>query len=92
MSELYEGAGIFGHKPTPEEANAKAFVMPRAAQPSGFWPGYCCALSDMGVPFEEVNSILIAALNGQFAHNVEPAFMDEVADEYEEDDVLDETE
>lgn len=77
MSGLYEGMGVFGHKPTPDEAHAKAFVMPRGIG-DGFWPGYCCALADMGVPYLEVTAILYAACDGQFAHNCEPMFDDEI--------------
>ena len=82
---LYVGMGIFGHVPTPEEAHAKAFVMPRRAQPEGFWSGYCSALSDCGIPDAQVCEILMALCKGQFAHNVEPMFYDEL-DEFTEED------
>ena len=79
MSEsLYEGMGIFGHVPTPEEAHAKAFVMPRQAQPEGFWGGYCCALADCGVDDADIVKLIAAFCSGQFAHNVEPMFYDEL--------------
>lgn len=81
---LYEGTGIFGHVPTPEEAEAKAFVMHRHSQPDGFWAGYCSALADCGVPDDQVIPILLAFCKGQFAHNVEPMFRYEVEDEEEE--------
>lgn len=67
--------GLFGHVPTPEEIHAKAFAMDRRAQPEGMWAGYIMGLSDAGaVDDAKGGRLLIAALNGQFAHNVEPMF------------------
>lgn len=84
-NKLYEGMGIFGHVPTPEEAHAKAFVMPRQAQPEGFWAGYCSALSDCGVSDDKVFKLITALCSGQFAHNVEPMFYDELEPWEDED-------
>jgi hypothetical protein len=77
MSEI--GMGLFGHVPTPDEINARAFTLPRQAQPEGWWPGYVAGLRDAGAIYdEEAKQLLFAALDGQFAHNVEPIFNDEL--------------
>ena len=66
--------GMFGHVPTAAEAGAKAFTMDRDLQSSWSWAAYCCGLSDAGVPNEQVLSVLMAACNGEFSHNIEPMF------------------
>ncbi len=67
--------GLFGHIPTPDEINAKAFAMDRRAQPVGMWPGYVMGLRDSdAIDDRYAISLLMAACNGQFAHNVEPLF------------------
>lgn len=79
MSE--SAMGLFGHVPTPEEVHAKAFAIHRQAQPEGMWPGYVMGLADAGsVDDAQAQQLLFAALNGQFAHNVEPLFDDELAE------------
>lgn len=84
-TSLYaENGGIFGHVPTPEEAAAKAFVMPRGAQPVGFWPGYVSGLLDAGVPAGRAMPLLGAFCRGEFEHNLEPSFDDELGDEDED--------
>ena len=78
------GMGLFGHVPTPDEINAKAFVLHRRAQPEGMWSGYVMGLRDAGaVDDEHAQQLLYAACNGQFAHNVEPVFYDEVGGDEE---------
>lgn len=82
MSEsLFSGLGVFDHVPTPEEVEAKAFVMPRRLQNGGFWGAYACGLADAGVDPSLVMQIVMAACNGEFAHNVEPMFYGELEDE-----------
>lgn len=79
MSEsLYKGMGVFGHVPTPDEVEAKAFVMPRQMQTAPFWAAYACGLSDAGVPDDLVLAVTIAGCKGEFAHNCEPLFSDEL--------------
>lgn len=76
------GIGLFGHVPTPDEINARAFTMHRHAQPDGWWAGYVAGLRDAGgVDDMEAQHLLFAALDGQFAHNLEPMFYDELAEE-----------
>lgn len=83
MSE--NNMGLFGHVPTADEINAKAFVLDRRAQPHGWWPGYIAGLSDAGaVDDAQAQQLLFAALNGQFAHNLESLFYGELEGDEEE--------
>ena len=67
--------GLFGHIPTPDEVNAKAFAMDRRAQPEGMWPGYVMGLRDSGLVDDQyANTLLMAACHGQVAHNADPLF------------------
>lgn len=72
--------GMFGHVPTAAEIGAKAFVMPRDLQSQWSWAAYCAGLSDAGVPDADVVGLLMAACNGEFSHNLEPMFGDELED------------
>lgn len=82
MSDV--GMGLFGHVPAADEIHARAFTMHRDAQPEGLWAGYIAGLRDAGaISDKEATRLLFAALNGQFAHNVEPMFDDELEDDYE---------
>ena len=63
--------GMFGHVPTPEEMEAKAFVTsaePWAHQWS--WAAYCSGLADAGVSVGKVTRLLMAACKGEFSGNV----------------------
>lgn len=74
---------FFGHVPTPEEMNAKAFITPREVQmhPSGFFVGYIAGLCDAdAVSDKDAEALIKAAANGQLSHNLEPLFADELDD------------
>lgn len=76
---MSEAMGMFGHVPTPEEIEAKAFVT--SAEPWAYqwsWAAYCTGLSDAGVPDHVVAELLLAACKGEFAGNV--SFPDEGED------------
>ena len=78
------GMGAFGHVPTPDEINARAFASDREAQPDGWWPGYVAGLRDAkAVDDGQAYELLIAALEGQFAHNTDPIFDYELEGETE---------
>lgn len=75
---MSETMGMFGHVPTPEEIEAKAFVT--SAEPWAYqwsWAAYCCGLSDAGVPDVAVAKLIMAACKGEFTGNVSLSDLDE---------------
>lgn len=75
---MSETMGMFGHVPTPEEIEAKAFVT--SAEPWAYqwsWAAYCCGLSDAGVPDVAVAKLIMAACKGEFTGNASLGDLDE---------------
>ena len=68
---MSKATGMFGHVPTPDEIEARAFVT--SAEPWAYqwsWAAYCSGLSDAGVPDVAVAKLLMAACKGEFTGNV----------------------
>lgn len=83
----YGEQGMFDHVPTPEEIEAKAFMLagePWAHQWS--WAAYICGLIDAGVNVERAHHLLFAACNGEFTGRVEFGPMLDSEDEDGEDE------
>lgn len=76
--------GMFGHLPTPDEVEARAFVMGRELQAEWSWPSYACGLSDAGVPDDIVTMLLLAGARGEMSHNIDGAFDYELEDDCED--------
>lgn len=63
---------FFGHVPSIDEMEAKAFVT--AQEPwrdQWSWGAYCAGLADAGVDDEQAKLLLMAACNGEFSGNIE---------------------
>lgn len=68
---MSENMGMFGHVPTVDEIEVRAFVT--SAEPWAYqwsWAAYCSGLADAGVPTEVVVKLLMAACKGEFSGNV----------------------
>ena len=64
--------GMFGHVPTVEEMEARAFTVSQEPwRDQWSWPAYCAGLSDAGVPDEAVMRLMVAACKGDFTGNIE---------------------
>lgn len=68
---MSENTGMFGHVPTVEEIEARAFVT--SSEPWAYqwsWPAYVSGLADAGVPKDKAIALLMAACRGEFSGNV----------------------
>ena len=64
--------GLFGHVPSAEEIEAKAFITTQEPwRDQWSWPAYIAGLADAGVSDARVFRLLSAACKGEFTGNVE---------------------